>query len=188
MIIRDDVKKIVDKYGFNDWEFDYEDVVDGMFDDIKSAIEMSVHDKVNKRQKGMIDELEKESFQQISDKGLEFRSNGDPGVVNMVSVQDVIDSSKDDSVIDNAVDRMQEMKTEPDFDDFMLGVQTAEDCMKRGIYKSRPYFFWMDRLKFEIATQSSDLLFIPDDDSGWDSKMLKKHADKEFRDIIKFDE
>ena len=46
MITIEDVKKIVDKYGFEDWNWDYEDVVSGMFEDIKSAIDENIQNGI----------------------------------------------------------------------------------------------------------------------------------------------
>jgi len=95
-----------------------------------------------------------ESFQQISDKGLEFRGNGDPGVVNMVSAQDVIDSSKDDSIVENA-------DWEPPFEWTVIIPESDGYIDESGKYiPPNGYFrldewkkFWSDRAKFEKITQ-----------------------------------
>ena len=125
MIIRDDIKKIVDKYGFSDWKWDYEDVVDGMFADIKSAIEMSVQDKVDKRQKEMFEEYdEKSTFENIN-----VSLNGVP---QKISAEGVL--SKDDSIVENTVKVYS--------DDIMTSKLNFHTT---GIWRA----FWSDRSKFE---------------------------------------
>ncbi len=92
-----------------------------------------------------------ETFQQISDKGLESLSKDDSIVENAVSIQDLI--KNDEELRKNPLYKKTEAELRFEEKGFILKSQVAKDCAIKRTYGGEPHsewrMFWIDRWLFE---------------------------------------